>query len=72
VAAPDSSALLAEDDVRMWRTLVALLPYTIHVDHEAEWTELVRRDARQRAIALARIPPPRPPADRRRMGGTRR
>jgi hypothetical protein len=42
---------------------VALLPYTVHVDREAEWAELIRRDAHQRAEALLRIPAPRVTAD---------
>jgi hypothetical protein len=55
----------AIDDIAMYRNLLALLPYTVHVDREAEWMELARRDAQQRAAALAQIPRQRGPIDLR-------
>lgn len=49
----------AHEDVAMWRNLVALMPWTVHVDHAAE-------RSRMRAIQLlGRIPTPRPTLDRR-------
>jgi hypothetical protein len=49
----------AFDDVTMWRNLVALLPWTVHVDHEA-------RRAHERAMRLlGRIPTQRLPLDLR-------
>lgn len=43
-------------DVLMWRNLMALLPYAVHVDHEVERAERARRDSRERAARLAQIP----------------
>lgn len=49
----------AHRDLVMWRNLMALLPYTVHVDHEA-------RRAHERAVALiSRIPIQRMPVDLR-------
>ena len=51
----DTTAKLYDDlaqahrDMVMYRTLLALLPYTVHVDHEYE-------RAMERAALLARIP----------------
>jgi hypothetical protein len=69
VAAPDSAvcptaeiAAQQTEDLRMWRNLVALLPYAVHRNFEMEWwAELERRQAQQRAAAVRRIPAPRPP-----------
>lgn len=50
----------AHDDITLWRNLVALLPYTVHVDHEVE-------RARERITRLlGRIPTQRIPLDLRR------
>jgi hypothetical protein len=62
-------------DVLMWRNLMALVPYAVHVDHEAQRAERARQESRERAARLlARIPTQRnreitPP---RRMGVPRR
>lgn len=56
----------AYDDVAMWRNLVALMPWTVHVDHEA-----VR--AHERAVRLlARVPTQRMPVDLRPLARGRR
>lgn len=48
------------DEIVMWRNFVALLPYTVHVDHEYE------RAMGRAARLLARIPTQRAPSDSRR------
>jgi hypothetical protein len=47
----------AFDDITMWRNLVALMPYTVHVDHEYQ------RAMERASRLLAQIPPPRHPID---------
>jgi hypothetical protein len=49
----------AFDDMTMWRNFVALLPYTVHVDHD-------RERALERARRLRTLPRQRP---RPRQGG---
>lgn len=56
---PDLLRRLAEafDDIEMHFRLLALMPWTVHVDHRAERVEYERRRSRERAEALlARIP----------------
>lgn len=49
----------AHDDITLWRNLVAIMPWTVHVDHEAE-------RSRERAVRLlGRIPLQRTPVDLR-------
>lgn len=56
----------AHRDLELWRNLVALLPWTVHVDHAA-----VR--SRERALRLmSRIPLPRMPVDLRPLPTGRR
>lgn len=56
----------AYDDITLWRNLVALMPWTVHVDHEA-----VR--AHERAVRLlARMPVQRMPVDLRPLTRARR
>lgn len=64
----DSEALrqlaTALEDITMHMTLLALLPYTVHVDHRAERAEFERRASRERASRLLlRIPTQRLPID---------
>jgi hypothetical protein len=69
VTEPDALRRLAEalDDVGMHLTLLALLPWTVHVDHRAERAEFERRASRERAARLlSRIPTQRIPIDVRR------
>jgi hypothetical protein len=49
----------AHDDIAMWRNLVAIMPWTVHVDHEAV------RSQERAARLLARIPTQRMPIDLR-------
>lgn len=52
----------ALDDVAMHMILLALLPWTVHVDHQAERAERERRASRERAARLlAQIPTQRLP-----------
>lgn len=46
----------ALDDIAMHMTLLALLPWTVHVDHQAARVEFERRASRERAARLAGIP----------------
>lgn len=46
----------ALDDIAMHMTLLALLPWTVHVDHQAARAEYERRASRERAARLASIP----------------
>lgn len=59
----------AYDDIAMYRNLLALLPYTVPVNHEFE------RATERAALLLARIPTQRKPLDLRpahRMHGALR
>lgn len=57
----------ALDDIEMHFRLLALLPWTVHVDHAAERAELERRSSQERAARLlSRIPTQRAPSDPRR------
>jgi hypothetical protein len=54
----------ALEDVVMHLNLLALLPFTVHVDHRLERQEFERRASRERAARLlSRIPMPRPPSE---------
>jgi hypothetical protein len=57
---PYAELTTAHRDLALWRNLVALLPWTVHVDHEHE-------RARERARRLARIPTQRGVAPARRL-----
>ena len=57
---PDELAA-ALDDIAMHMNLLALLPWTVHVDHRAERAERERRASRERAVRLAGIPSQRRP-----------
>lgn len=64
----DSEALrqlaTALEDITMHMTLLALLPWAVHVDHRAERAEFERRASRERAARLlTRIPTQRLPVD---------
>ena len=63
MADPDTEQRLAAalDDIAMHMNLLALLPWTVHVDHRAERAEYERRASRARAVRLASIPSQRRP-----------
>lgn len=57
----------ALDDIGMHLILLALLPWTVHVDHAAERAEFERRASRDRAARLLlRVPAQRLPLGVRR------
>jgi hypothetical protein len=66
----------AFDDITMWRNFVAIMPWTVHVDHEAERSreraaKLLGRIPTQRLSLDTRLVPVGPPARPNTVWGTR-